>query len=652
MLLLPAACDRLIAGMPPAGASGGGCREALAALDAAADEPDALRQARWHPALLEAAGALGGPPRPAWGGYPRPRAWPGRAVGALRAPTPPEAAPSVEHGPDSEGQAMDVDAAAAGELDALAGFCPRRSSRALSSCSSGDAWPGARAGGCEMRAPAVQRAEARAEPAPARAPLLRFDSVSSEAAYAQLGPGWAPAVRRAPPAPLLVVQEPAAGGGSGMRGAADGFAETGASAASPPLAPSAPPGLAQRAAADLARPACDGGLQPPLQRARWGSGLGRLAAAAEERQAVPPAAEPAASWTRHAATAPGGCADPERPGLVSGAVHAPGAGEELSRAAGAGTSGKGDGLGGAPAPRGAAAGPGSGAGAPGSPGPSAAAADAALFTEERQRAPRRRRPPPLRSATVRRSLAGALDAAADAERLRPVDSAPTHSAPPPWAAHITASPLPPSSPWRAGGGLAGKGGAGAPLKLGVAGGSGGAEGGIKAWRADDAREQAREQAGAPAPASPMGSGAWGRLHPDPGTGQGQGERTLGEVLAAGGGGALPEAAARTVAANAALALAELHADRLVHRAVGPAAVVLGDGESFDTARRAAGGPVWVPCRAGGLRGVLVSALLAARLARQPVSGSAGRGRSGRAPVAHPDAGCAARGWFLHPLERA
>jgi len=85
MLLLPAACDRLIAGMPPAGASGGGCREALAALDAAADEPDALRQARWHPALLEAAGALGGPPRPAWGGYPRPRAWPGRAVGALRA---------------------------------------------------------------------------------------------------------------------------------------------------------------------------------------------------------------------------------------------------------------------------------------------------------------------------------------------------------------------------------------------------------------------------------------------------------------------------------------------------------------------------------------------------------------------------------------
>jgi len=88
----------------------------------------------------------------------------------------------------------------------------------------------------------------------------------------------------------------------------------------------------------------------------------------------------------------------------------------------------------------------------------------------------------------------------------------------------------------------------------------------------------------------MGSGAWGHLHPDPGTDQGQGERTLGEVLAAGGGGALPEAAARTVAANAALALAELHADRLVHRAVGPAAVVLGDGESFDTARRAAGGP--------------------------------------------------------------
>ena len=62
------------------------------------------------------------------------------------------------------------------------------------------------------------------------------------------------------------------------------------------------------------------------------------------------------------------------------------------------------------------------------------------------------------------------------------------------------------------------------------------------------------------------------------------------MLAAGGGGALPEAAARAVAANAALALAELHTDRLVHRAVGPAAVVLGDGESFDTARRAAGGP--------------------------------------------------------------
>lgn len=62
------------------------------------------------------------------------------------------------------------------------------------------------------------------------------------------------------------------------------------------------------------------------------------------------------------------------------------------------------------------------------------------------------------------------------------------------------------------------------------------------------------------------------------------ECTLGELLANACCGPLPEAAARAVAANVAVALGELHADRLVHRALGPDAIVLGDGACFDTAR--------------------------------------------------------------------
>ncbi|KAK9841985.1 hypothetical protein WJX81_002777 [Elliptochloris bilobata] len=55
------------------------------------------------------------------------------------------------------------------------------------------------------------------------------------------------------------------------------------------------------------------------------------------------------------------------------------------------------------------------------------------------------------------------------------------------------------------------------------------------------------------------------------------------------GAPLPEAAVRAVAANVAVALAELHADGLVHRVLGPDAIVLGEGACFDTARLADGG---------------------------------------------------------------
>lgn len=242
-----------------------------------------------------------------------------------------------------------------------------------------------------------------------------------------------------------------------------------------------------------------------------------------------------------------------------------------------------------------------------------------LYTEERQRLPRRRRPPPLRSKTVRRCLGGAFAAAADAARV------PASTEPGPFPAWMQRAPDPQDAaagsdrgwfPFASGllahaparqesSGVVGVPGKHAPacsdapgrspaadrppLKHGVdcwSGGGGNGGGRIKAWRASE------DSAGIAISLDPeialeavlVDEARWASgSAPGPHTGIGQ-ERTLGEVLRALGGAPLPEAAARAVAANAAVALAELHGDGLVHRALGPDALVLGDGACFDTAR--------------------------------------------------------------------
>ena len=82
------------------------------------------------------------------------------------------------------------------------------------------------------------------------------------------------------------------------------------------------------------------------------------------------------------------------------------------------------------------------------------------------------------------------------------------------------------------------------------------------------------------------------------------ECTLGELLANACCGPLPEAAARAVAANVAVALGELHADGLVHRALGPDAIVLGDGACFDTARCALPPTLLLTLTGSGVRACL------------------------------------------------
>lgn len=145
-----------------------------------------------------------------------------------------------------------------------------------------------------------------------------------------------------------------------------------------------------------------------------------------------------------------------------------------------------------------------------------------LATEDRVRQPRRRRSSGRPAPRARRCLSAAFAAAADAQRLRPLDDTPTHSAPCPL--------LPKCCP---------SGGEALPHLS--EGHQGSAEG---MWQPGGLWELMRQ--------APMG---------------------------------LAEEAARAVVANVACALESMHGDGLVHRHVSVCTVVLGESPCFDTARR-------------------------------------------------------------------
>ena len=671
MLLLPAACDRLISGMPaPPAFGGGGCRESGhdGACGAAGEEcglppPPPSLHLRWHTALLgaallaqpgngEPAGAagVGSSLGTEWVRQPRPRTWPGRAVGSIR-PVPPReggdsgcppwagsqghgfgtaaSQPGVDSGPTWASVSRPACARASGAGNAGGsgggggGLDVRRHGTAWEADASTSSYlDSADPSGCsgEARAPAMRQKEAQSgssapvggaspEPNPT-SPLLRFDSASSEAAYARLGPGRQPPARRATAEPLLVVREPSpyqdTGASAGARpaGTDPAAGSVGGSQASknPPdhaAGNGGGPWPLQGGAPRAAASSHDEGAPPRLQRARWSIGAARPAACVSDAgmrpasKAVSAAQQPCAAAARAAEAAATGAQTRDCNGWREAAR--PGAAVERNserrREATAAETGIDKRM--------------------------------ELFTEERQRVPRRRRPPPLHSKTVRRCLGGAFAAAAEAARPPAGDAA--SSEPGRYPAWLQRAPeqgdtvarsdrgwfpfatglLAPAPLWQECGGVEGVSGKHAcakaagrcipadrpPLKhdgCWCGGGCVDGDGGIKAWRAGD------ESAGPASPLNPgdapeaamlirNGAGTASRPHAglmlEPGH-----ERTLGEVLRAVGGAPLPEAAARAVAANAALALAELHADGLVHRALGPDALVLGDGACFDTAR--------------------------------------------------------------------
>lgn len=643
MLLLPAACDRLIAGMPaPPAFGGGGCREAgHGGLCGVASEEGGLLpppppplHLRWHTALLGAAllaqpgegdpagaSSTGGGLGAEWVRHPRPRTWPGRAVGSIRPAPPREGGDDVRpawpgaqgHGPGTAASQPDADSGPAwASLSRPA--CAWASDVGKAGSGGGGsvdvrrrstAWEADASASRYLDGAAPGGASASPEPRP-ESPLLRFDSASSQAAYARLGPGRQPPTRRATAEPLLVVREPSPDGDAGVGLGAR-------PAGTDPVAGSVAASQAFRRPADPAagcsggpRPAQGGGMRaaawadaeggpPPLQRARWSTGAVRAMACSSEggMGLALVAAQPCAAAVTAADAATNGTQirdcnswrEAARPGTAveQNSVRRP---------------------------------------EPAAPGTSTSAR-IDLYTEERQRLPRRRRPPPLRSKTVRRCLGGAFAAAADA--ARPPAGHAASADPGPYPAWMQRAPdqqdaatrsdrgwlpfasglLAAAPPRQECGGVAGVPGKHAPtcndapgcslaadrppLKRGKdcwSGGGDDVDGRIKAWRAgeDSAGAATSQDPGAALEAALLDEGR-GASGPAPGPHARLGhERTLGEVLRALGGAPLPEAAARAVAANAAVALAELHGDGLVHRALGPDALVLGDGACFDTAR--------------------------------------------------------------------
>lgn len=188
-----------------------------------------------------------------------------------------------------------------------------------------------------------------------------------------------------------------------------------------------------------------------------------------------------------------------------------------------------------------------------------------LHSEERVRAPRRRKAVQqggmARTAPrARRCLAAAFAAAADAQRLAPLDCTPTHSQRSPPHAPRTPALAPPR-----------------PLHC-MADVSSTDQGHLasvseqqQAQQLQHTPPQAPQQQQQSPPAHAQQPGCWR-------------ECELAEALVSVPAGILPDDAARAVIASVAFGLERLHADGLAHRHVCAHTVVLGERGCFDTAR--------------------------------------------------------------------